>query len=139
MNHENVSKVFNNFPNYLLSCLTPQQSIDVAAKGVAANNEMEGMTLMEMLNQLGEGLKENLQDFFKKLIKKAKKMGSNKKSNDTILTEGYKMVHKFVTPKKTKQIMCSVRNRFTDQQWDVIYKNFKTCFHFDDYPCTKVN
>ncbi|KAE9549966.1 hypothetical protein FO519_006825 [Halicephalobus sp. NKZ332] len=139
LNLENVSTIFNNFPNYVLNSLTAAQDEQIAQKGIVASTQMQGMTLQNMLSQLGAALEESLQNFVQKLINKAKNMEAQGESSDNILKAGYKMVYKFVTKKKEEEIMCNVRSKFTDQQWTVIYNNFGDCFRFNNYACTQLN
>ncbi|KAE9549965.1 hypothetical protein FO519_006824 [Halicephalobus sp. NKZ332] len=124
MDGVNASKIFDNFVQYLLQSLTPQQTSEITLKGIVAGNQMKGMNLMQLLSELGEGLRENLEDFAEKLVKKAGDLKSQGKLDEEILKIGYKMVYNFVTKKKEGKIMCSIRSRFTDQQWEVIYNNF---------------
>lgn len=135
--HDGVSpeEIAGGFKNDLMSVLDGKQYSDIIAKGVACGVGLGNITIFDVLDTLGTVLQNNLMAFIAQMCHVYQVYQKKGLSDETCDAQGYGKINQFVTDKRMNTIFCRFRSHYTTKQWNSIYKNFKTIFLLDNYPC----
>ncbi|KAE9550277.1 hypothetical protein FO519_006515 [Halicephalobus sp. NKZ332] len=127
--------IASGFKTDLMGTLTFSQYSDIIAKGLACNSALGNITVFDLLDNLGTVLYNNLLAFIGQMCDVYNIYKTKGMTDAACDARGYGKVNEFITYKRLNTIFCRFRSYYTNTQWAGIYKNFKTIFVFDNYPC----